>query len=394
MTNFIDLLGFGMVIPVFAFLFMESEKGLFTGVYTTEQLSFLYLLLVGSFSMGTFFGSPYLGALSDKYGRKRMLMFTYSANVVFYGVFALGILYKDLYLLFAGRFFAGLTGGSLLIVQSAIADISKPENKAANFGITGIAFGFGFIVGAILGGYTSDSSISPYFGYHLPFILSMGLTLVNIIFLALVFRETNLNKTSKSISLFTGPKNLIKAISYRQFRIMFIVIFLLTIGFNFFIQVFQFYVVDEFMLTESEVGLLYGFIGLCIAISQGLILRQVSKRSPAQRILLWSIPAFAISYLLLLIPDNIFAFAGLAFVMIIFQGLTYPSTLSVVSNTADDDVQGELMGINQSVQSFAAALPSIVFGLYIGDNYSMPMYVGAACTLLAWMFFLRLLKSK
>ena len=193
-----------------------------------------------------------------------MLLFNYSAAMFFYFVFLLGIIFVSYPLMLVARLLGGMAGGSLLVVQSAIADVSTPEDKAKNFGLTGIAFGLGFIIGAFFGGILSDSNIVPWFGYTIPFYFCLGIYLINILYMIFVFRETNMHQTKKMVSVFTGIKNVGKAFANPSLRNIFIVIFLITIAFNFLLQLYQFYAREELSFSKSEVGGLFAFVGISV----------------------------------------------------------------------------------------------------------------------------------
>ena len=391
LTNFLDMLGFGMILPVFGFLFEEvaidGKGGIFATIYDPEMLKFLYLFMIGSYSIGTWLGAPVIGALSDKYGRRRMLQFTYTCNILFYLVFVAGIYYVNYPLVYVGRVLAGLTGGSLLVINAAIADVSAPEDKAKNFGITGIAFGLGAIIGSFLGGFLSDPSFSPYFNESLPVLVSCVVTFANILFMTFVFDETFEGVPERKVSILTGPKNTYKAFTNKSLRDIFIVIFLMTLSFNFLIQFYQFYVRDTFQFSKTQIGLILAFVGISTAIAQGLILRWISNRHNPMLVLACALPLFAMSYLILLIPISTAGFMAATFLMVAFQGITFPTSLSVVSNLADRSIQGEIIGINMSVQSFAAATP-ILIGLVTEIQYTLPMWVGAALTFAAWIYYM------
>lgn len=382
-----------MVLPVYGFLFYPDADGIFTEQFSRDQLAQLYVILMATFSVGTFIGAPFIGALSDKFGRRRMLLFTYSMNFIFYAVFIIGILKVSYPILLISRLGAGLSGGSLLVVQSAIADVSAPEEKAKNFGLTGVAFGLGFIIGAIIGGLLSDPNYNPNYGNIAPFIAANVITAINLLFLIFVFRETNHDRSNKKVSILTGPRNIVKAIKMPSLRHMFTVIFLITLSFNFFLQLFQFYVMDRFEFERAEVAYLFGFIGLCIALAQGILLPWFSNRWEPKKLLTFSMPTFAVSYLIILLPDYWLFFAALMVILVACQALTFPPTLAVISNLAERNIQGETIGINQSVQSFAAATP-ILFSLLITSNYSIPMYVGFILTALAWIYFMVFVRNK
>jgi DHA1 family tetracycline resistance protein-like MFS transporter len=381
------MLGFGIIIPVFGFIFFPEKDGLLTSQYNADELTRLYVILVASFSLGAFFGAPFTGALSDRYGRKYMLIFTYITNLLGYMLFIYGITHAHYGYMYLARIGAGLTGGSLLIIQSSLADVSTPENKTRNFGLTGIAFGLGFIIGAFLGGVLSDPSNCSWFNLTTPFWAAALIFFINIIFLIFFFKETNHHRNDKSISVLTGPKNIIKAIKSGNLLHLFFIVFLITLSFNFFVQLFQFYIMDKFHYSRTGVGGILGIFGLLIAIAQGVILPILAKRYSTYNLLKYSLPLFALSYLIILYPTQISHLILAVFILVIMQGISFPTSLAIISNKADKSTQGEMIGINQSVQSLAAACPTLL-SLFIKAEYHYPMYFGAIVTFFAWLYYL------
>ena len=144
-TVFIDLLGVGIIIPVFAPLIIENKHGMMPAEMTEATRSIFYGFLTATFPFFQFFGAPILGTLADKYGRKKILQISLVGTLVGYVLFALSIHYQILWMLFLARAIPGFMGGNISIVSAALADISKPEERAKNFGLIGMAFGMGFI---------------------------------------------------------------------------------------------------------------------------------------------------------------------------------------------------------------------------------------------------------
>lgn len=161
LTVFIDLLGVGVLIPVMPLLLGDPTSPYYllpTG-WSTEQGYVLLGLLTAVFPLMQFFATPILGQLSDKYGRKDILLISLFGTSLSYVLFAYGIMSRNLPLLFVSRALDGITGGNISVAQAAIADISLPENRAKNFGLIGMAFGLGFIFGSFLGGKLSDPTV-------------------------------------------------------------------------------------------------------------------------------------------------------------------------------------------------------------------------------------------
>jgi len=387
LTIFIDLLGVGIVIPILAPLFLIPFTSILPMDYTYEQRVLLMGVLSASYPLAQFFGAPLLGALSDRYGRKPMLIISLVGTLLGYLLFGFGIIQKNIALLFLGRIIDGFTGGNISIAQSAIADISEPKTRARNFGFIGMAFGLGFVLGPYIGGKLVDPTVISWFTQSTPYFFTAILTAINILSLYFLFPETLKEAIHVKISFTSGFRNLYKAFTLRNLRTLFVVSFLLTFGFNFFTQFFNAFLIEKFHVTPSEAGDVFAFMGLCIAIVQGGLLPIVNKRFKSEQILRVSIFGLAIGFILLLLPDQkVWIFAVLP-ILAFFQGLTQPNITALISLSGKDNSQGDILGGNQSINSLAMAIPPIISGLIFSINISLPISVAAGVTLIAWLVF-------
>ncbi|MGB1242811.1 MAG: MFS transporter [Chitinophagales bacterium] len=179
-TLFIDFFGFGLIAPVLPFVFSMDETGLFRDSFPPETLTFLYGIVIGGYSLGALFGSPILGMVSDWKGRRRILMFANLMSGIAYLTAGLGILWVSFWFIFLGRLMSGILGTTLNTVQAALADVSDEQSKAKNFGLTGVAFGLGFVTGVacmvLLSGYE-------WFSYEIAFLLGGILNFTNIFYI-------------------------------------------------------------------------------------------------------------------------------------------------------------------------------------------------------------------
>ena len=393
-TVFLDLLGLGIIIPILPALLLDPVNGILKVTYSFSTRTLIYGFLIASYPLAQFFGAPILGSLADQKGRKKLLLLSLVGTVGGYAVFILGILTSNLYLLFLGRIIDGFTGGNISIAQSAIADVSTDETKSRNFGLIGMAFGLGFIIGPYIGGKLSDSSVVSWFSYATPFYLTILLAIINVVLVFLNFPETLVIKRAVKVNLFTGFTNIKKAFTFKDLRVMFLVVFLLTVGFNFFTQFFQVFLYGKFKFTQSQVGDFFAYMGLWIAIAQGAVLRPLSKKFKPAKILSYSIVLLAISFPFLLIPNQrVWLYLIVPFIAI-FQGLNQPNGTAIISNLVDRDKQGEILGINQSISSLAQALPPIIAGFVTAVNINLPTWFAAGSTLLAWIIFKAFFKER
>ena len=389
LTTFIDLLGVGLIIPIVAPLLLESNQMLPAEVsYQTRAQLLGYL--IATFSIFQFFSAPILGSLSDKYGRKKLLYITVFATIFSYSFMGLSIALGNIYLFFLGRGLTGFAAGNLSVIYSALADVSTPETKPKNFGLVGAAFGLGFIVGPVVGGLLSDSSLVSWFTYSTPFYASASLALLNLIVIIKEFPETlKVPNLVVKVSLFTGLQNIQKAFASNAIlRTIFLVVFLFSFGFTFFAQFFQVYLIKKFAYQQKDIGLFFGYIGILISVTQGGLVRVFAKKFSPIAILSVTVLTMSVGYLAVLVPEKpwlLFLFMPLISVS---QGLSFPNISTMVSNAAPNHLQGETLGMQQSIQSLAQIVPPLIGGFAVAFSIEFPLYLAAGCTFLAWLIFI------
>nr|ALV85564.1 major facilitator superfamily protein [uncultured bacterium pA1] len=387
-TVFLDLLGFGIVIPILAPLFLDRGIGILAPDTPFGVRTAILGALISIFSVMQFFGAPVFGALSDRYGRKPMLLLALGGTLVGYLCFAWGITTRNLALLFFGRALDGFMGGSISIANSAIADVSDAASKPRNFGLVGMAFGLGFILGPFIGGKLGDPSVAPWFTYATPFWFAAGLTVLNILLVAVRFAETNMNRRHTPVSAFTGFRNLAKAFRMKNLRTLLLTVFLLGFGFNFFTQFFQVFMVEKFAYAQSQIGDIFAYIGLWVVITQGTLTGRLAKRHPPARILEYSMLALGLSLPLLLVPRHAAILYAILPFIAVANGLTMPNTTSLVSGAAGPESQGEVMGLQQSIQAVAQAAPPLISGFVVALHVNLPIMISSLSVLAAWAVFM------
>lgn len=388
MTVLLDFLGLSLIIPILAPLLIEDHS-IFGPEVGEEIRNISYGFIIATFSIFQFIGAPLLGTASDRYGRKPTLFVSLIGTLVGYLLLAFGIYLNQLPWLFLGRAIQGLSAGNLSIVYSAISDISSPEEKPKNFGLIGVAFGLGFIIGPVVGGILSDATISPYFSYITPFLFSAALVLVNLILVYIQFPETlaEPNPTAR-ITPRSGFENLGKAARHPELGPIFLVVFLFTFGFSFFTQFIQPYLIKEFSYTTSDIGYLFGYIGFVIALTQGVLVRFLSGRVAPVRIVSVGLAVLSLAFLILLIPDESWELYLFMPLVAISQGVSNPNISAIVSNLAPAHLQGQTLGMQQSVASFAQIWPPMIGGVISSWSISSPMWLAAATIGLAWLAFM------
>jgi DHA1 family tetracycline resistance protein-like MFS transporter len=387
LTVFLDMLGVTIIIPVLPALFFDAGTTIFEAEMSLTMRSVLYGLLLASYPLMQFFGAPALGALSDRHGRKPVLTAALVGTLVGYLLFGTAILTKNIWLLFFSRMLPGFTGGNISIVLSAIADVSDEQSRAKNFGLVGAAFGLGFILGPTIGGILADNSVVSWFDHATPFWFTAGLTLLNILLVRIAFPETLRQSRQMRITLLKGFENIGRSFQAPNLRKIFIVVLFMSLGFTFFTQFFSVYLIQKFSFSEKNIGFLYGWIGVWLVITQAMTVRRLSRFfQPAQLI---RVTAFfmAIAIGMLLLPADARWFYLLNPIVATFHGITAPNLTAFVSQQARPDQQGEILGINQSMQSLGQAIPPLIAGYMNAVNVNLPLAMAAVLIFTAWLLF-------
>jgi DHA1 family tetracycline resistance protein-like MFS transporter len=217
--------------------------------------------------------------------------------------------------------------------------------------------------------------------------VAFGLTLVNLLIVLWRFPETLVKKREVRIKWWKGFSDVYQVFTMKKIRVIFFVIFLLSFGFNFFVQFFPVFLFERFSFNPTQIGQLFAYIGLWLAFSQGVLIRPISKKVRPERIVFYSIFAMALVLPLLLLPKTSVGIFLLAPLVGMLQGLLQPSYIAVVSNMTDKVVQGRVLGLNQSVLFFAQIFPPIIAGIVVSIKLGMPIIVASATTFLAWIIF-------
>lgn len=380
-TVFIDMLGVGIIIPIFAPLIVRNEYGLMPFATSEATRNLTYGILSATFAIFQFFGAPILGGLADKYGRKKILRFSLLGTFVGYVLFALAVHYRLLWLVFIARALPGFMGGNISIVLASLADISDPKDRAKNFGLVGMAFGLGFILGPFIGGTLGKIDLA------LPLWCTAALTLLNIALVIIQFPETFVPSGNGKVSLLTGIRNVQRALKMKELDVVFLTLFLQAFGFSFFMQFFQVWLIKKFDFSQVQIGQMFGYIGIWIAITQGGITRLVSKRFSSPQILQVTLLGLSLSLWLILGPSALWMLFVTQPLVALFQGLSQPNLTSIVSVLTPKDTQGEILGIQQSVQSLAFAIPPIIAGVVVSIDVRLPIFLAGLSIFIAWGVF-------
>ncbi len=363
---FIDLMGFGVLIPVLPQL-LANPSSPFYLLPPSAPASEGYLLLgllLASFPFAQFFFAPILGQASDVVGRRKMLLLSIAGTSVSYLMFGFGIVTRRIWLLFAARLLDGVTGGNVSVSQAVVADVTPPPLRARNFGLIGAAVGLGVIFGPLLGGWLSDPALVPWFNATTPFWLAVLLSAANIAWVYARLPETVHAKTHGwKVRWNESLHHLRKAWSLRGLRPLFATMLTFNTGLSFFITFMGVFLVARFGFTENATGDYFAFAGLCIAASQVGLPNFFARRFGERRVLEATLLASGFGVLLVYLFENqtVLWLATPVFASLI--GLAQANATSLVSRSVGAGIQGEILGINASVNALSQAVPPVLAGV-------------------------------
>lgn len=387
---FLDLLGLTIAIPVITPLFIDHSLGLFDVDLPYKARTFYLGCIVALYPLMQLFGAPLIGRWSDKVGRKRALVVSLAGTFFGHILFALGVILRNVPLLYVARGIDGFTGGNISVVQSIIADVSEPQEKAKNFGIVGMGVGLGLILGPALGGVLSDSTIFPWFGPALPFIVSGILTAINVWFVEKYIKETLHAKIGKDLTpRLTMWHSLKTVFSNKTIRSLYLTTFLFMAGFTFFTQFFQVFAIDRFELSQRNIGFIFALVGVFVAFTQGVLVRNLPKKWKTYNIPFSMLFMLGAIFILLSASTMVWHVLILIPPIAVGIGMSMPNIKSLLSNATDENMQGEVLGIEQSLNALANAIPPLIAGVIAGIQPNLPMIAAGVVVLFAWLSYLR-----
>jgi DHA1 family tetracycline resistance protein-like MFS transporter len=352
---FIDLMGFGIIMPLLPYIAERFAA-------SPEQIG----LLTATYSLFQFISAPIMGRLSDRFGRKKLLMISQFGT--FLGFVLLGVA-NSLPLLFLARIIDGITGGNISIAQAYIADSTDKKDRAKGMGMIGAAFGLGFIFGPSMGGLLSR------FGYSVPAFAAAAVSLITVIVTGLFLTES-LSPSTESKATKQTTWHRYKAILNDTTLLRFIVIFLIVnTSFSTFQSMITLWNQQLFGWGPEKNGILLGTVGVMAAVFQLKLMPFVVKKWGEFKAILIGLPTLAAGFLwLVLMPKEWVAYASNLFISA-GNSVSGPPIQSLASKEVDPTEYGEIMGIFHSAGSVGRIIGPILGGALFTKSISLPLWI-------------------
>ena len=352
---FIDLLGFGLILPLLPF---------YAKSFGANELTIG--LLLASYSLMQFIGAPVLGRLSDRYGRRPILLISQLGTFV--GFIMLGFA-NGLGMLFASRIVDGVSGGNISTAQAYIADISDEKNRAKNFGLIGAAFGLGFIMGPAMGGFLSQ------FGYQVPAFAAAGLSFLSM---ALTFFLLHEPERKAPASREFSVKALKRAFAHPTIGILLTMVFTFGLAFAMFQTSFALFASARFGFDVQQTALVLTYVGVLSVIMQLVVVKRVVKRLGENRSIMVTMASLALGLVLMAAVQNPWMLIVVMPILSFGGGVTIPVLTSLISKSVDRAEVGGMLGISTSVDSLSRVAAPILGNALLAFGSGLPSLVGAA----------------
>jgi len=373
-TVFLDVLGIGLIIPVLPF-YVESFH--VSGIVVTS--------LFAVFALFSFFSAPILGMLSDRIGRRPVLIISLASTALGWLIFAFS---KTIFGLFLGRIIDGSAAGNISTAQNYLVDISKDrKEQTKNLGLIGAVFGIGFIIGPLVGGILSGINMK------LPFIVVGIMATINTIMAYFFLPETNHDRNTAKISLnpFTP---IIKAFKNKKVLPLYIAWLFFGIAISLNQSIFALYIARVFSWTVIASGLIMAMMGVIISINQAFLLKNVwLKYFKESFLMVWIFIPFSFAYLIMALPFKSAFIIGLI-ITAFGQSIMRVVMNSQIIGFSEKKEQGEMMGILASIMSLSMILGPLIGGAVYEAHPSWPFLLSSIILFVTFVFVYKTYKNK
>jgi MFS family permease len=408
LVNFMGTLGFSIVLPFLVFL-----------VTSFGGNAIIYGIIGAVYPFFQLFGAPILGKWSDIYGRKKILFLSqagtvagwiifliaalipltivFSVNSQFLGIFTVTI---PLLLVFVSRAVDGLTGGNISVANAYLADITDEKSRNKNFGKMSVSSNLGFIAGPALAGILGSTS----YGYLLPITATLILSVITVLLIQFYLPDTGITEYKekpddiKKVMGFENKecyklegennKDKDKIFNIPNIKFIFVIYFLIFLGFNFYYTSFPVHAIEKLKWTVGEMGIYFSILSILMVIVQGPVLSRLTKKFSESILIITGNLLLVVTFLMLLSGNTYVVFSSAVF-FAAGNGIMWPSVLSVLSKAAGKQFQGAVQGYASSLGSLASIIGLILGGIIYSNIGDLTFIISAAVIFLVFVLSFR-----
>ncbi|GHI04293.1 MFS transporter [Streptomyces cellostaticus] len=381
----IDNLSVSLIIPVLIPISYDADIGIMSSGGTSTRDLF-YGVAIGSYSLAMFFGAPLLGSLSDHFRRKKTLVLCLLGLALGYALTITALLRRDVVLFVAGRVIGGLFSGSLPVAQAAILDVTPKERRVNSIGLIMFCVSSGYVVGPLIGGYLSDSTLVSWFDLKTPFVFVAGITLLNLLVLLVSYREEPAPGPTGRMAFPNPVKHLMESFAFPGVRVLSAALLLMSLGWTAFFQFIGLYLTANEGFDQRSVTNLISVVGVGLAASFLSLVPLSMKYLKPQVAAAGALAVMTVCIAGTALTGSKAVLYALCLVGAAAYGICYSGLVGMMSAAVDDSHQGSVMGTAGAIAAISAGLSGVVFGVIDGSS-SLPIFSAAVFVLLAFLLF-------
>ncbi|MEP7234636.1 MAG: MFS transporter [Ignavibacteriota bacterium] len=352
---FVDLLGFSIILPLLPFYALQFS-------ISPEMIG----MIAAVYSVCQFAASPILGSLSDRHGRRPVLIYSQFGSMAGFLLLAVA---GNVWIIILSRIVDGISGGNITIASAYVADVTEPKDRASAMALIGVAFGLGFLFGPLIGGELAAGWGIAAPAYAAALLAGTSMTLSIFYLKEPVVHRSSVRK--KGLGYYTEALEYLKI---KKLRTMLLIFLFFALPFSLYVSMFSLYAHIELSFSEREVGRFLAYVGFLGIIWQGGVIRPLVKKVGELSLLRYGLAAMSVGLLGLVLATNWQQLALVALVFSFGTGVTRVVLSSLVSQMAPPDKKGGVIGVSSSIESFTRIIGPILGGWIIGTLH--PNYIG------------------
>lgn len=386
----IDIMGMGLVLPLMPSLFLTEHSVFVTGNPSVHYL--YYAIAMGVWPLGLFFGTPFLGDLSDRFGRRNILILCLLGTALTYLASGISSQCHWLSLFLISRFLSGFFAGSYVLAQAVMVDISPAELRSRYLGWISMAASIGFVIGPVITSVTGGSHFFSWLSLETPFYIAAILSVINLASVALFLPETDSHPRAVKLSLLSALTLFSHIFVDKRTRILGFSFLFMQVGWGFYVQDIPLILNQVFHLDVKYLGLFFAVLG-CGVLSGVLFVQPVALKYISLRsLIIWTMIATCV----ILMASVVFQVVSVqwlsAYLATIPELVGYTASLTLLSKAVGDDEQGKIMGGTGAVYGASWAINALLIGGLSNFGPYVPLVIGCLCYLICAGFMWKVKK--
>ncbi len=380
---FIGFLGYSLTITILTPLILEGSDTLLGSLPFMADPTIILGVVLAIYPIGQFFGAPVMGALSDRFGRKPVLLISLTITTICFGGLGYAIQAQNLSMFIVVSLIMGLAEANIATAQSAVADVTTEENRTRMFAYINLSASGAFVIGPLIGGVLADPDLVPWFNNSTPYWAVFILLILTVFFTFIAFKETRPKDKRTPLSYREAFTNMLSIFNPGGLRVIYLVNFLIYLAIFGFFRAFPMYLVEHFDMDVTELAKYIAWNAVPVVIGSLWLTGHLSKMHSARAIAIYSTFLFGLFCLFVIIPQSEFMLYISLFLPGLALAVALPASATMISLAAREDAQGRALGNNLSLEVGAEVLSGLAAGFLAAYLLQLPMFAICGVAILA-----------